>query len=62
MGTVEQMGNTAVNVVFKFIDLLRWLSEQRTRDIRLLSGETDMASLQKFLDHSRDGKGTVRRS
>jgi hypothetical protein len=59
MGTVGQMGNTAVNVVFKLIDLLRWLSEQRARDIRLMSGETDMASLQKFLDHSRDGKGTV---
>jgi hypothetical protein len=59
MGTVGQMGNTAVNVVFKLIDLLRWLSEQRARDIRLLSGETDMACLQKFLDHSRDGKGTV---
>jgi hypothetical protein len=59
MGSMGHMGSNALNTAFRIIDLIKWISEQREKNFSLCSGETDMASLQKFVDKSRDGKGTV---
>jgi hypothetical protein len=59
MGSMGHMGSNALNTAFRIIDLIKWISEQREKNFSLCSGETDMASLQKFVDKGRDGKGTV---
>jgi hypothetical protein len=59
MGSMGHMGSNALNTAFRIIDLIKWISEQREKNFSLCSGETDMTSLQKFVDKGRDGKGTV---
>jgi hypothetical protein len=59
MGTFNQMGSTAINTILRLAELIARISEQRSRNFSLQSGETNIESLQRFLDNSRDGKGTV---